>query len=130
MPIASILTLTRYGSSADGTASDASITSHRIKSDFVRLLILTPTQSTLCCAGLWGAGLGCRPMGPQLSNLLIKADWGLNRPDPRFSRTILFRIITPVVQGLIPAQTWEPDPRTGGGPHYQQAHGLNKPELG
>ncbi|KAI9535038.1 hypothetical protein NQZ68_007126 [Dissostichus eleginoides] len=34
---------------------------------------------------------------------LIKADWGLGS----VSRPSLFGIITPVVQGLIPAETWE-----------------------
>lgn len=44
------------------------------------------------------------------------APWSKLRGFPAFSRTILFGIITPVVQGLIPAETWEPGTRASRGP--------------
>lgn len=119
MLIASVLSLTRYRS-ADGTAS---ITSHRIKSDYVCLLILTQTQSTLCCAGLWGGRSGLRANG---TAAVGPPDQSGLRPEPA----------RPAVQqdhsvqdyhtcgsGINPSTDMGTRAQDGGQPHHQEVHG-------
>lgn len=70
--------------------------------------VLTFPILSLCA----GPGLVCGLKHSAAVGPVIKEDWGPVAVSPYVSGAVLFGITTPVVQGLILPETWEPG--TGG----------------